>query len=53
VKKRKIFFFVSVWFFGNEIDQMASPGHFMWKISYPEPTWLEKVVFLQRRDPRG
>ena len=25
-----------VWFSGNRIDQMASPGHFMWKIRYPE-----------------
>ena len=52
-KKGKWNFFVSVWFFGNRIDQMASPGHFMWKIRYPEPTWLEKDFFLQRRNPRG
>ena len=52
-EKGKWNFFVSVWFFGNIINQMASPGHFMWKIRYPEPTWLEKVFFLERRDPRG
>ena len=52
-EKGKWNFFVSVWFFGNRINQMASPGHFMWKIRYPEGTWLEKYFFLERRDPRG
>ena len=37
-KKWKRIFFVSVWFSGNRIDQMASPGHFMWKIRYLEAT---------------
>ena len=41
-KKGKWKISVSLWFFGNIIDQMASPGHFMWKIRYPEATWLEK-----------
>ena len=45
------FFFVSVWFFGNRINQMASPGHFMWKIRYPEGTWLEKVFFCKDGSP--
>ena len=49
-KKWKWNFFVSVWFFGNIINQMASPGHFMWKIRYPE-AW--KIFFFERRDPRG
>ena len=52
-KKGKWKISVSLWFFGNIIDQMASPGHFMWKIRYPEGTWLEKDFFLQRRDPHG
>ena len=52
-KKGKWKISVSVWFFGNIINQMASPGHFMWKISYPEWTWLGKDFFLQSRNPRG
>ena len=53
-EKGKWNFFVSVWFFGNIINQMASPGHFMWKIRYPEATWLEKVFFFWKdATPRG
>ena len=52
-EKGKWKFFVSVWFFGNIINQMASPGHFMWKIRYPEATWLEKVFFWKDATPRG
>jgi hypothetical protein len=33
------------------MNEMASPGHFMWKISYPEPTWLEKVFFCKDATP--
>ena len=50
-KKGKWKISVSLWFFGNIIDQMASPGHFMWKIRYPEGTWLEKDFFFAKTGP--
>ena len=46
----EIFLFLSG-FFGNRINQMASPGHFMWKFRYLEGTWLEKVFFCKDGSP--